>query len=369
MNDTNPQEFITRAQLRAKKKKKPKGILLTLGKIMLSLVLVVLLGGVFYGAKMLIDTNNLLNASYKPRANSYENEQIDVMKEPISVLVLGVDNNEERGLETTRTDSMLLLSVNPDDAVISMTSIPRDTYTYIETEAFMGYDKINAAYAYGGVDASIQAVEELLAVPINYYLTLDFQAFENIVDALDGIEIDVPFDLKEMNAQDKVTVNLKKGKQTLDGEEALAFARTRKIDNDIERGGRQQQVVQAVAKKAMQIGTISKYKSILQALDGHIETDMPMGDILSLASSALTKSYTFDSYMFSWMSFDYYGYGETVSMVGLHEDSLAYISHKFRVSLGLDEKDERDEPGYEFVSNGLVSPKTYPQDGMVIENY
>lgn len=338
-----------------------------LTKFLTIVLLLVILGVIGYGVKMLTDANQFLNNSYQPRKNSQVNDKIDVQKDPISILVLGLDDDDKRNLGSARTDSMLLLSVNPQTEDINITSIPRDTYTQINSKDYNGKDKINAAFAYGGIDSTIDAVENLVDVPINYYVTVDFQAFEKIVDELGGVDIDVPFTLTEQNAQGKKVVNLKKGHHTLSGEEALAFARTRYIDNDVERGKRQQQVFEAIAKKAMSMGSIAKYKGLLEALDGHIQTDMPSDRILSVAQSGLTKEYKFHSYVFSWMGFDYAPYGETMSMVGLHQDSLEYISHKFKVSLGLEGKDERDEHSYKFESNGIVAPETYPQDGMAID--
>ena len=336
------------------------------GKSLVIILLLAILSGIIFFVKGLMDTNEFLNKSYTPRETTkVQNETIDVQKDPISILLLGLDDNSERELGSARTDSILLLTLNPTTEKVNMVSIPRDTYVHIQTKDFDGYDKINSAFVYGGIEGTIDTVENLMNVPINYYATLDFQAFEDIVDAVGGIEMDVPFTLTEQNSKGEKVVDLKEGRHTLNGEEALAFARTRYIDNDIERGKRQQQVLEATAQKAMDIGTIAKYKRILEALDGHITTDMPSNKILSVAQSGLTKNYSFESYVFDWMSFDYLSYG---NMVGLNQDSLDYISHRLRYSLELDEADERDAEGYEFQTDGLVSPTTFPQDGMAIIN-
>ncbi|MEG0256348.1 LCP family protein [Vagococcus sp.] len=350
-------------------RQKKSNIWITMGKGLTIVLLLAVLGGIIYFVKGLMDTNDFLNKSYAPRSSkSVQNDKIDVQKDPISILILGLDDNSERELGSARTDSMLLLTINPTEELVSMTSIPRDTYTQIESKEFVGKDKINSAFAYGGIDSTIDAVENLLNVPINYYATADFQAFEEIVDALGGIPMDVPFTLTEQNAQGKKVVDLKEGKHNLNGEEALAFARTRYVDNDIERGKRQQQVLEAIAKKAMDVGTIAKYKSILEALDGHIKTDMPSNKILSVAQSGLTKDYKFNQYAFSWVGFDYSPFGEAISMVALHQDSIDYISHRLRVSLNLDKEDKRDESGFKFESDGVVSPDTFPNDGMAVVN-
>ncbi|MGY3765909.1 LCP family protein [Vagococcus vulneris] len=356
-------------QRRQKRQSKSKRVLVRVGQVLSILFLVAILGLVGYGIKMFSDANKFLNDSYHPRTASKSiNDNIDVQKDPISILVLGLDDNDERNLGSARTDSMLLLTLDPTKEIINTVSIPRDTYTQINSKEFKGKDKINAAYSYGGIDTTIDTVENLINVPINYYTTVDFEAFEEIVNALGGVEIEVPFTLTEQNAKGKKVVQLKEGKHKLNGEQALAFSRTRYIDNDVERGKRQQQVLEAVANKAMAVGSIAKYKSILNALDGHIQTDMPSDKILSVAQSGLTKNYKFHSYTFSWMSYDYAPYGETMSMVGLHKDSIDYISHKLRLSLGLDKPDDRDVAGYKFQSDGIVDPNTYPQDGLAIDN-
>ncbi len=367
-NDSEDLNNLTKDNNRSKKRK-PKKKFTMVWQSLTIVLLITILGGLVYVVKGLMDTNDFLNKSYQPRTSkSVQNDKIDVQKDPISILILGLDDNSERDLGSARTDSMLLLTINPKEELVNITSIPRDTYASINSKDFVGKDKINSAFAYGGIDSTIDAVENLVKVPINYYATADFQAFENIVDALGGIEMDVPFTLTEQNSQGKKVVELKEGHHKLNGEQALAFSRTRYIDNDIERGKRQQEVVEAIAKKAMDVGTIAKYKSILEALDGHIKTDMPSNKILSIAQSGLTKDYKFESHVFSWMSFDYPQYGDIVSMVGLHQDSVDYISHKMRLSLGLDQKDERDEPGFNFESNGVVSPETFPNDGMAVAN-
>ncbi|MEG0285063.1 MULTISPECIES: LCP family protein [Vagococcus] len=368
---TNEESYsqLNNRKKRRNKQKKSNSVLGVVGKTVTIVVLVAILSGIVYFVKGLMDTNDFLNNSYAPRKSANaENDNIDVQKDPISILILGLDDNSERELGSARTDSMLLLTINPLDELVNIVSIPRDTYTDIVSEDYTGKDKINSAFAYGGIDSTIDSVEKLLNVPINYYATADFKAFEDIVDALGGVEIDVPFTLTEQNAKGKKVVELKEGRHNLNGEEALAFARTRYVDNDIERGKRQQQVLEAIAKKAMDIGTITKYKRILEALDGHIKTDMPSNKILSVAQSGLTKDYKFNSYAFSWMSYDYAPYGEAISMVGLHQDSVEYISHKLRLSLGLDEEDERDKPGFKFETNGIVDPRTFPNDGMAYIN-
>lgn len=365
MTKENKNEKSVRGTRLTAMKREAKGRYVKWGKVVIILALAAILGVLLYGVKLLNDTDNFLNEAYQPvKRETSINDNIDPIKDPIAILILGIDNNDERNLESTRTDAMLLATVSPVTKEINLVSIPRDTYTKIKSPEFLGMDKINAAYAYGEIESTMDAVENLMNVPINYYITVDFKAFEDIVDAFDGVEVDVPFNFVEQNAKSEFTVKLKKGKHTLNGEQALAFARTRKIDNDVMRGSRQQEIMQAVLKKAMSAGSITKFEEVMRALSGHFWTDMDMGTMLKIVQSGLATDYDFESYIFSWMSFDYYG----VSMVGLHDDSLEYISHKMRVSLGLDKPDKRDKKGYKLKTDGEVSPRTFPNDGMAVIN-
>lgn len=358
---TSLEKKRTRSSRHSKPKKRFWPTLLK-GTIIVALMAVVAVLG--YGAKLLTDAEDLMENNYRPRSTANgenTNDKIIPRKDPFSILLLGVDDNDERELGSNRTDTMILVTVNPKNSHISMVSIPRDTYTHIEGKDYETYGKINSAYTIGKEESSIKAVEELVSVPVNFYVTVDFEAFEKIVDALDGIEVKVPVEIHEANAEVTKMIHLKPGKQTLNGEQALAFARTRKIDNDIKRGERQQMVVEAVIHKAMQVGSIGKYSEVLNSLNNHFWTDINKDTMMQIAKSGFTSDYKFKSYTFSWMSFNYEGQ----SMVGLHEDSLDYISHKLNVELGNEEEDERDQEDYVFESNNQVSYKTYPSYGAV----
>lgn len=355
MNQTN----MTKRSDIHRKNKNGKGMLL---KSVVVIILLALVGTLGYGAKMLTDTKKVLNSSYRPRISSKTNKTlptVNPLKQPISVLILGVDDNDERGLGSARTDTMILLTFDSQKSEVSMVSIPRDTNTQITSDEFVGMDKINTAYTYGKEESSIKAVEDLMDIPVNYYATVDFQAFVEVIDALNGIEVDVPMDINESYASDNSGKTIvPKGLQTLDGEKALAFARIRKIDNDIERGKRQQIVIEKTIQKAVSSDLLFNYKDLLNAVDGHFWTDMPSDIMFSIAQHSLNKKFSFNSYAFDWDSYDDPETG--ASMVVLFDDSLNYISHKLRVSLGLDEEDERDEEGYEFQTNGIISPKNDP---------
>src|SRR5699024_8237394 len=136
------------------------------------------------------------------------------------------------------------------------------------------YTKITHAHYYGGPKATVDSVEKFLNVPVDYYARVDFNAFIDVVDTLDGIEYDVPFEISEMDSNDvEGAIHLMPGEQTLNGEQALALARTRKYDSDIERGKRQQQIVKQISKKAISISSVLKLDNLIDAVGDNLTTN------------------------------------------------------------------------------------------------
>lgn len=265
---------------------------------------------------------------------------------------MGIDDTEARQLGSARTDALLYLTIDPKKHEINLVSIPRDTYTEIIRDGeVQGNNKINTAYVVGKEKAVIETVENLLDAPVHYYATFNFDSFLEIIDALGGIDMNVPVTITEQNSDGKMgQIHLEEGYQTLNGEEALALARTRKIDNDVKRGERQQLIIKAIVKKAMSMGSLTNFSGVIDAVGSNMRTDLRFNDMLSIAQTGLEESYTFNSNVFEWTDFTLNG----GSMVELYPDSVDYVSHKMRVSLGLDQPDERDEAGYVFKSNELT---------------
>ncbi|MDN6626460.1 MAG: LCP family protein [Pisciglobus halotolerans] len=332
-----------RQAIKNRKKKKRKIFLLFMIPI-----LSILLFGAVYTAYMVATAENAIGDSYHS-LNRDKPVTVDPLKDTISMLIMGVDNTEKRGLESTRTDALIYLTINPKNHEINMVSVPRDTYTTIfENGQATHRNKINSAFEYGEEKAAIETVENYLDVPVHYYATFNFDSFIEIVDALDGIDIDVPVSISEQNSEGKKhQIELEKGYQRLNGEEALALARTRKIDNDIKRGERQQLIIQGIVKKAFKAGSITKLSNVVEVIGGNMKTDLRFEDIVGIAQTGLTGSYDFHSYIFDWTDFTKNG----ASMVEVYPDSREYISHKFKVALNLEEPDERDAEGYIFHTN------------------
>ncbi|MFE4759432.1 MULTISPECIES: LCP family protein [Bacillus] len=209
----------------------------------------------------------------------------------VSVLIMGVDESDVRGKEygeAIRTDALLLATFNKDSKTVKLLSIPRDTYTYIPVEKKK--DKITHAHAFGatkngkdgGPQASIDAVEKLMNVPVDYFVKFNFKSFMKIVDDLGGIEVDVPVEFTEQDSNDNAdAIHLKKGVQKLNSEEALALARTRHIDSDAMRGQRQQLVIEAILKKLTSAGSVTKVGNIIDDINGQFVTNLTFDDMLS----------------------------------------------------------------------------------------
>lgn len=185
----------------------------------------------------------------------------------------------------------MLATLNEKEKSVKLLSIPRDSYVYIPERGYN--DKITHAHYFGGVTSTIETVENLLDVPVDYYAKMNFDAFMDVVEALGGIEVDVPVTFTEQNSKDQKgenAIHLEKGLQTLNGEEALALARTRKIDNDIERGKRQQLIMKAIMDKAVSAQAITKYSKLMEAVGDNMTTDLSFSNIQSLLAYATAEN-------------------------------------------------------------------------------
>ena len=198
--------------------------------------------------------------------------------EPVSILLLGVDTGDLGRTEQGRSDSMVVVTINPHTQKTTLLSIPRDTYTEI-----VGYgtsDKINHAYAFGGTAMSINTVQQMLDIPIDFYVMVNMAGIQEIVDAVGGITVESPLTFNQ-NGYDFV-----QGTNQLDGEAALAFARMRYEDpaGDTGRQGRQRLVIEAVIRKLATPETLLNYQTILQSLSSNVQTSFQLSDFYTLQS-------------------------------------------------------------------------------------
>lgn len=210
-------------------------------------------------------------------------------KEPVNILLMGVD---ARGLtegEIPRSDTMLVASLNPVSKKISLFSLLRDTYTDIPG---YGRDRINTAITHGP-NVAMQAAGDLLGIPIQYYIYTDFQGFIELVDAVGGVDFEVEKDMKYTSKADKheYDIDLKQGMQHLDGEKALMYVRFRHDAlSDFSRTERQRELLKAIADKMQTTTSIAKLPSILNGVNPYIDTNLTLNDMWKLASVGYQSS-------------------------------------------------------------------------------
>lgn len=216
--------------------------------------------------------------------------------ERVNVLLMGIDRRPGEPF-ISRTDTMIIVSIDPTDKRAAILSIPRDLYVVIPGR---GRDRINTAFIYGaagnnptgGASLARQTVEYNLGVYINHYVLVDFSAVVKGVDALGGIDVDVPFTINDPTYPDMNygydPLYIPAGPQHLDGEMALKYARTRHVDNDFGRAQRQQQVILATRQKALSLGVgglLAKAPFLYQQLEQGIRTDLSLDQLMRLATT------------------------------------------------------------------------------------
>lgn len=285
--------------------------------------------------------------------------------EPLTFLLLGVDS-ENNGLNANSAfngDTLMVITFNPSTLTTTMVSIPRDTYVPIACRNGT-YSKINSAAAYG-TSCVVSTISDFLDIEIDYYVKINFKGVVELVDALGGVEVDVEAPTYNADKYDGMMceqnsdrlfgnnlVCIKPGLQTLNGEQALAYARNRHlyIGSDLDRIRHQQQVVEAIAQKSLQFNSIKDLQNILNAVSNNIATNMDTNTILSgynviksMVSNVLSgedllninkaylETYSLRVYVPSM--------GTSTSAQGYYTSSLEDIKHALKVTLGEEKED------------------------------
>lgn len=244
----------------------------------LSLVLLVAVGYLGY------EVYRFLGVIHEnPNGDWDEIEKIEVAPKEssnrLNVLLLGVDARTPN--EPSRTDTIIILSMDKKTKEAALLSIPRDTRVDIPGR---GMDKINHAHAFGGVSLTIDTVEEFLDVPIHYYARLNFEGFQDIVDALGGVTIDV----EPQVARERPTLIGMTGVHKLNGEQALDYVRFRMDrEGDIGRVRRQQIFIRAIAKESLQLSTVLKAPTLLDKVGENLRTNIPAFESVTLGKLLL----------------------------------------------------------------------------------
>lgn len=218
-------------------------------------------------------------------------------QERVNVLLLGVDQRQDEKGQPTRSDTMIVLTLDPVSKTGGMLSIPRDLWVAIPLKE-VGEERINSAHFFGdiykypggGPALAKKTVSLNLGIPIHYYARVDFQGFERVVDSIGGINVDVQTPLRDDQYPDgnygTIRIFIPAGLQHMDGQTALIFARSRHSDSDFGRIKRQQQVLMALREQGLQLGLLPKLPFLFTTLKDAVATDVPAREALVLAQLA-----------------------------------------------------------------------------------
>lgn len=244
---------------------------------------------------------------------------------PFAILILGID---ERQQDAGRSDTMIIMTVNPTTSSIKMVSIPRDTYA--EISGLDIYDKINHAYAFGGAEMALTTTENLLNIPIHYVVQINMESFTAIVDAVGGIQLQNEF------AFETEGHSFWKGRISLTGEQDLAYVRMRHDDpqGDFGRQQRQKQVIEAVLQKLATVKTMFKLNTLLDVVEKHVRTNMTMSDMKDIQANYRSAAHNIDQLHFT------EGSGEVIDDIWYYmmdERELETVSEELKNHLGLEE--------------------------------
>jgi LCP family protein required for cell wall assembly len=286
----------------------------TLAKIFVALVFPLFLCGGLISGYIFYDTVRVAIAGYGvPALGGFVRQGPDASApapprqvpniaagERVNVLLLGIDKREgEHG--PWRTDTMIIATMDPKTQSAGMLSIARDLYVPIPMSAQQPYpqNRINTANFYGdlnkypggGPALAKKTVELNFGVPIHYYVLVDFNGFRQIVNALGGIDVDVPYAIDDNQYPDEnygyKTIHIPAGRIHMDGEMALEYARSRHTTNDFERSKRQMQILLAIRERALRLDILPKLPTLINQLKDAVQTDLTPSEALALAPAAL----------------------------------------------------------------------------------
>lgn len=211
------------------------------------------------------------------------------INEPFTMLLMGIDSTDEVLAKNAvaNGDSLILITFNPKTLNATMLSIPRDSYVPIACWPSKEENKITHAAAYGN-DCMINTIEDFLDIDIDYYTKINFKGLVKLVDALGGIDVDVPADLCTDDSSRGGEICIKEGRQHLNGEEALVLSRNRKQlkNGDFDRGLNQQLVIQAMLEKIKALKSVKQFTNVFNTVSNSIDTNLTDKQILSFYSVA-----------------------------------------------------------------------------------
>jgi LCP family protein required for cell wall assembly len=200
---------------------------------------------------------------------------------PLNVLVLGVDTRPDQQEMGSRTDTIMLVQVVPKTGDVRLLSVPRDLLIEVEPGR---KDRINAAYNYGGIDETVAALESYAGVPIEHYAIVDFQGFNEIIDAMGGVKVDVGHGVFPEKW------HMGEGVQRLGGRKALFYARYRGTSGgDLDRMQRQRELVEALRSKALRWNIVKKLPATMKVMNENVQTDLGLDGAVALGKVLIRR--------------------------------------------------------------------------------
>lgn len=220
-------------------------------------------------------------ASNFANGGTFEDQAVKTSKDEYLILLVGVDQaaGEENNEDFTRTDTIMLMKANTKDGTIKLLSIPRDSRVLVRNT----YDKVNHAHAFGGIELTLQSLRNFLGLDIDYYVQVNYQALVNIVDAIGGVDYEVP---EGVNIK-KWTLDVKPGMNHFDGTDTMWYLRARHIYNngDIGRVEAQQDFVKAMVDQAVEKSNQMNLMTVISSYIKYVKTNLPMSIIVDLVKS------------------------------------------------------------------------------------
>ncbi|USS85863.1 LCP family protein [Fructilactobacillus cliffordii] len=254
--------------------------------IILTIILVLLVGGIAFGSYKYFAVKNAVNKAYNSAGLQKERDTNALLKnkKPISILLMGTDTGELGRTYKGRTDTMMVVTINPNTHKTLITSIPRDTAVNIPGYPDQSPAKINAAYAYGSAKTAIQTVQKMLNIPIDYYAMINMRGLVQVVDQVGGVTIspELTFDYEGYH--------FTKGQPTkMDGKKALAYSRMRYDDprGDFGREQRQRQLLEGVVTKSGSVTSLLN-QGFIDSIAKNTQTDLQFSDLSAIATGYLS---------------------------------------------------------------------------------
>lgn len=345
----------------------------------LLILLNLFIGGItYYAVQVTNDASKMIsNIRQTVKRTSLKRESGDKPNidnaEPFSILLAGIDTGDLGRSDQGRSDSMMVVTINPKQKKSTIVSLDRDIMTKI-----VGYgtnDKLNHAYAFGGVKMSMDTIETLLDIPLDHYVSINMRGLKDLIDAVGGIEVNNKIDFTLDG------IHVAKGKQTLDGEKGLAYARMRYEDpeGDVGRQKRQREVVTKILRKAMSINGVGNYRKILKAVEKNMKTDLDWDDMMDIGTNYLSafdtikqKQLVGKSQMIDEIYYQILGINELLDIQNTlkkqldisTDDTLSNLDEEDADTLFYDDSDGKASEDTSQFAPGYDDPNSYDNNGV-----